>query len=76
MITFIGRTSGKKYDFGRIKIAFVTYKHLFGDLLVQAKYVVPQDDDAWPKETWGIKLGTYTQLVSTLALVDGSSLRI
>lgn len=59
-----GRTTGKKYDFGRIKVAFQTYKQLFGDLLVQAKYVVPQNDDAWPRETWGIKLGTYTQLVS------------
>ena len=37
---------------------------------MQAKYVVPQNDDAWPNETWGIKLGTYTQLVSTPATVD------
>lgn len=62
-LSLTGRSSGKKYDFTRIKAAFETYKRIHGDLLVQAKYVVPVNDDAWPRETWGIKLGTYTQLV-------------
>jgi hypothetical protein len=63
ILSHTGRSSGKKYDFTRIKSAFETYKRIHGDLLVQAKYVVPVNDDAWPRETWGIKLGTYTQLV-------------
>ncbi|KAF0689936.1 Aste57867_18651 [Aphanomyces stellatus] len=39
------------------RLALRAYKHVFGDLLVAYSFTVPSDDAAWPKETWGLKLG-------------------
>jgi Helicase associated domain len=38
--------------------ALITYSSLHGNLLVPFKFVVPYGDDAWPKATWGIALGS------------------
>ncbi|RHX99474.1 hypothetical protein DYB36_013793 [Aphanomyces astaci] len=37
--------------------ALVTYKQLYGDLLVAYSFKVPTQDGNWPKNTWGLKLG-------------------
>jgi hypothetical protein len=50
----------KKVDvnrFGVIYSALDAYKSVHGNLLVPAKFVVPQDDVNYPPETWGMKLG-------------------
>ena len=46
-----------KFRFGPIKLALLTYKGLYGDMNVNPLLEVPGDNDVWPKETWGIKLG-------------------
>ncbi|ETW06435.1 hypothetical protein H310_02691 [Aphanomyces invadans] len=38
-------------------LALVKYKQFYGDLLVAYSFRVPTHDVAWPKETWGLKLG-------------------
>ena len=49
-----------KYSYEVIKIAFIRYKELHGDMLVPVSFVVPEGTD-YPPETWGIHLGRYTQ---------------
>ncbi|KAF0722163.1 hypothetical protein Ae201684P_020151 [Aphanomyces euteiches] len=38
-------------------LALETYKAIEGDLLVKKRFVVPDQDPAWPKDTWNVKLG-------------------
>ncbi|KAH9118750.1 hypothetical protein AeMF1_008248, partial [Aphanomyces euteiches] len=38
-------------------LALETYKAIEGDLLVKTSFVVPDQDPAWPKDTWNMKLG-------------------
>lgn len=38
--------------------ALVTYKTIYGDLLVPNKFVVPREDSAWTRATWGLALGS------------------
>jgi virulence-associated protein VapD len=45
------------YGYDVIEPALLTYKDLKGDMLVPVSFVVPNDDDTWPIETWGMKLG-------------------
>jgi hypothetical protein len=35
------------------------YKDLKGDMLVPRRFLVPVNDITWPKETWGMNLGTF-----------------
>lgn len=37
--------------------ALITYRTLYGNLLVPSSYVVPQGDNRWSKATWKIPLG-------------------
>lgn len=37
--------------------ALVKYKELYGDLLVPQPFTVPDDDDTWPENTRGLRLG-------------------
>ena len=37
--------------------ALVTYRILYGDLLVPTNFTVPYEDPEWPRSTWGISLG-------------------
>ncbi|KAF0690472.1 Aste57867_18128 [Aphanomyces stellatus] len=37
--------------------AFETYKALHGDLKIQQDFIVPANDDRWPRDTWGMRLG-------------------
>ena len=43
--------------FGRTVLALVHYRELYGNTLVPVGYVVPEDDEAWPIEMQGEKLG-------------------
>jgi hypothetical protein len=40
-----------------IRQALTVYKEKHGDMLVSSNFEVPLDDDSWPKDTWGMKLG-------------------
>ena len=35
-----------------------TYKSLYGDLRVKNSFVVPSGDSRWPRESWGLPLGS------------------
>jgi hypothetical protein len=37
-------------------LALITYKEIKGDLLVPSRFV-PSDNDAWPEQLRGMKLG-------------------
>ncbi|KAG9406191.1 hypothetical protein AC1031_002522 [Aphanomyces cochlioides] len=50
-------------------LAFETYKAIEGNLLVKTSFVVPDQDPAWPKDTWNMNLG---YLVSTCRKTMGS----
>lgn len=39
--------------------ALETYKRRHGDLFVPQKFVVPEGDTDWPRETWGVALGLH-----------------
>ncbi|EEY65911.1 uncharacterized protein PITG_03442 [Phytophthora infestans T30-4] len=40
--------------------AMQTYRSKHGDLLIPASFTVSEGDDAWPRSTWGYKLGYWT----------------
>uniref|UniRef100_A0A7S1VM55 Helicase-associated domain-containing protein n=1 Tax=Grammatophora oceanica TaxID=210454 RepID=A0A7S1VM55_9STRA len=44
-------------EWNLIMESLVTYSLLYKDLLVPTNFIVPHGDNAWPKATWGIKLG-------------------
>lgn len=46
------------YGFDKVKAALLTYKALFGHLLVSDMYVVPKDS-GWSEDLWGMKLGEW-----------------
>jgi hypothetical protein len=59
-------SSQKVNSFENIYKAFETYKRLNninGLFTVPKSFVVPSNDDKWPKETWGMKLGSITSRV-------------
>ena len=41
----------------KLRLALLTYKSIFGNLLVPYTFTVPSKTDMWPKSTWGIRLG-------------------
>jgi hypothetical protein len=53
-----GRTiSASEARFQKVFSALVTYKKIYGDLLVPQPFVVPDQSSDWPKESWGLRLG-------------------
>jgi hypothetical protein len=46
-----------------MKVGLLRYKEIHGDLLVPTAYCVPVEDDLWPKQTWGLKLGRAVSLI-------------
>jgi hypothetical protein len=53
-----GRTiSASEARFQKVYSALVTYKKIYGDLLVPQPFVVPDQSSDWPKESWGLRLG-------------------
>ncbi|CAI5745904.1 unnamed protein product [Peronospora destructor] len=50
----------KRFQWEQISLtALIKYKEIEGDLLVPRKFVVPKEDERWPRPTWGLKLGSY-----------------
>ena len=43
--------------FQKVYNALKCYSELYGDLLVPQPFVVPDNSDEWPEETWGLRLG-------------------
>ena len=41
-----------------MKSALLRYKELHGTMRVPATFIVPANDESWPEEAWGMKLGT------------------
>ena len=37
--------------------ALIIYSNIYGNVLVPSAFIVPHNDNAWPKATWGIRLG-------------------
>ncbi|ETN05094.1 hypothetical protein PPTG_14773 [Phytophthora nicotianae INRA-310] len=51
----------RRFLWGEVTVpAMQTYRSMHGDLLVPVSFTVPQRDDAWPRSTWGYKLGYWT----------------
>jgi len=50
--------SSRQQNFDITLRALDTHNRLFGDLLVPRYFVVPTGDDSWPRDTWGLKLGS------------------
>jgi hypothetical protein len=46
----------ERYDL--IRLSLSKYQEIYGDMLVPQKFVIPNENDSWPKEAWGMKLGT------------------
>jgi hypothetical protein len=41
-----------------VKLALLQYKDLYGNILVPQSFVVPRNDRNWPKDLWGMNLGS------------------
>lgn len=54
---FDGKVAANDARYNKVYIALVRYKEINGDLLVPQPYVVPENSDEWPEETWGLRLG-------------------
>jgi hypothetical protein len=46
-----------KYRYGFVKSLLIRYKQINSHMLVPAIFVIPLDDQNWPQEMWGTKLG-------------------
>jgi hypothetical protein len=51
--------SGRKlvYGYFAVRTALLKYHEINDHMLVPYKFVVPANDDRWPKDTWGMNLG-------------------
>jgi hypothetical protein len=54
---FDGKAAANDTRFQIVYDALVTYKNLYGDLLVPQPFVVPENSPEWPENTWGLRLG-------------------
>ena len=52
-----GRTVFSKKRFDIVYCALKAYKEVYGNLIVPQAFVVPTDDEFWPEESRGLKLG-------------------
>ena len=59
-------TARQRYPFEIIRAAFLAYKEINNDLLVPNKFKIDEGNEAYPKETWGMPLGTTTYLLPCL----------
>lgn len=41
--------------------AFQTFQQIYGHVSVPSSFVVPTNDNRWPRSTWGVKLGDRTR---------------
>ena len=66
-------TARQRYPFEVIKSAFLAYKAIHKDLLVPNKFKVEEGNEAYPKETWGMPLGTKRPLIHLLCCLHSVS---
>ena len=52
-----GKVAANDARYNVVYNALLRYKEINGDLLVPQPYVVPEQTDQWPEETWGLRLG-------------------
>jgi hypothetical protein len=51
------KSAANDLRYQKVYDALVTYKELYGDLLVPQPFTVPEDSEDWPKEVRGLRLG-------------------
>ncbi len=56
-LTAMGVDLNPKVDFERTFDAFVAFKNIHDHVMVPSKFIVPENDFAFPEHTWGVKLG-------------------
>jgi hypothetical protein len=47
----------KTTSFDKLKEALVTYKQLYGDLIIPCRYCIEESDERYAQELWGMPLG-------------------
>jgi hypothetical protein len=45
------------HEWDKVKRALLAYKDMFGNLLMPAKFIIP-DSSSWEPDLWGVKLGS------------------
>jgi hypothetical protein len=58
------------YGWACVKKALVTYKKMYGDLLVPSKFIIERGNSSWSQSVWGINLGT---VVNSIRNIDSYS---
>ena len=53
-----------------IRVAFMKYKDMHGDMPIQRNFVVPVGNSIWPRRTWGLKLGLLTKRIQAGSSLD------
>lgn len=51
------KTAVNDSRFQKVFDALVRYKEIYADLLVPQPFVVPDNSEEWPENTWGLRLG-------------------
>ena len=46
------------FSFENAYSALLAYKSVYGDVKIPQKYAIPENDDRFPKDTWGMNIGT------------------
>lgn len=54
---FDGKVAANDARFNRVYTGLVRYKEINGDLLVPQPFVIPENDDQWEEDLWGLRLG-------------------
>lgn len=52
-----GKVAANDARFQMVYDALKRYKEIYGDLLVPQPFVVPENSQEWPENTWGLRLG-------------------
>jgi hypothetical protein len=52
-----GKAAANDAKFALVYRALAAYKQLYGNLLVPQPFVIPSQNEDWPQETWGLRLG-------------------
>jgi hypothetical protein len=53
------------HGFNVVRSALLRYQDDYGDMIVERSFIIPTDDETWPEETWGIKLGNAVHSIRT-----------
>ena len=73
---FDGKVAANDQRFQLVYDALIKYKEINNDLLVPQPFVVPEQSDEWPEETWGLRLGARVNAIrSQGTFVNGNPSR-